>query len=263
MKKLIYVNGDSYTAGEELGDYTLPGWPGTHKLTGSSFSNINTKWMRDRVKLIPDFHSYSKIQKKLSWAGQLENENLTVINGSKSGASMTGIAMRTMYDLLKLQQEGQIPDIVLIQLTSFDRIEVFTTEDPDYGFLDSPLAHFSLTNPNIQNLARQYIATYSDSDLVVKFLYGLITLQNTVLGITGKHPVLLSTPLSSHSTNIVCDNERDDLIEMSMIKKLDEFNLPMVHFQSMSGCIMPGSHSDMLTHSLFAEEIYNKYIKNL
>ena len=172
--------------------------------------------------------------------------------------------MRTMYDLLKLQKEGKTPDIVLIQITSFDRIEVFSDDDPYYGFFDFPVAYCSAENQHIQNLSRQYIATYADSNFVTKFLYGLVALNNTVLGITGKPPILLSTPLSEHFNNFIFRSKIKDLIEMSKFNTVDSLNLPMSHFQAQTGNnMLPGGHSDLPTHSLFAEEIYNKYIKNL
>lgn len=268
--KTIYVNGDSFPAGAELADHLLPGYPGLRPMQNFS---MHPTWGDEKYKEIEKLSGgidyFNSIEKKLSWPGIINSSyGIDVINSAKSGASITGIAYRTCVDLLELYARGKSVSAVFIQLTSLERIEIFKNTPDNRHFGDLPIVTI-LSTPSSKlekNLATTY-AAYSDDQLLAKFLYGILLLEQSVKSITGMLPIYLSTGLSSYITDVIREKSQyfesiKRLASLTNINSIDQKNQSMLDMQVSNNYLLcPQGHYESRTHIKYAEEIYNSYLR--
>jgi hypothetical protein len=273
----IYVNGDSYTAGSELTDWVLPGFPGYNSV-GSPIVKEVTKeakeWHAHRyevaIKYFGSIENYFKAERNLAWPAELHrlDPNLFVYNGGKNGASITGIAHRTIADLLMNKAQGIAFDRVFIQLTSCNRFEIYDVNIPQQKFIVDKQVGWIDTLPEKtqRELGKSYVAQYKDADYAIKFLYNLCTLKQAVKGLTGQEPIILSslffftnnviTPLKDNTNPLI----QTLLKESGILDIADEDCMMTVH-KDNNFLYLPVSHFEHRTHQAYAKIIYNKYIK--
>lgn len=273
----IYVNGDSYTAGSELTDWVLPGFPGYNSvgppIAGEVSKEIREwttlKW-QEASKHYGSTDNYIKAEKSLAWPAELSklDSKLFVDNGSKNGASMTGIAHRTIADLLMNKAQGIAFDRVFIQLTSCNRFEIYDVNIPQQKFIvDKQVGWIdNLPEKTQRELGKSYVAQYKDADYAIKFLYNLCTLKQAVKGLTGQEPIILSslffftnnviTPLKDNTNPLI----QTLLKESGILDIADEDCMMTVH-KDNNFLYLPVSHFEHRTHQAYAKIIYNKYIK--
>ena len=273
----IYVNGDSYTSGTELTDCILPGFPG-YSTTGSPIvkevSKETKTWCAHKypvaIKYFGSIENYYRIEKNLAWPAELGklDPSLFVSNGSKNGASMTGIAHRTVADLLMNKAQGIAFDRVFIQLTGCNRFEIYDINIPQQKFIVDKQVGWIDTLPEKtqRELGKSYVAQYKDADYAVKFLYNLCTLKQAVKGLTGQEPIILSS-LFFFTNNVITPlkDNTDPLIqtllkESGILDIADEDCMMTVH-KDNNFLYLPVSHFEHRTHQAYAKIIYNKYIK--
>jgi hypothetical protein len=260
---LVYVSGDSHTAGIELGDYILPNWPGLRPTR-----DINLNWDKARHALYDRYESVLfKLNKKLSWPGQLQEKyNLELISSAKGGASMQGIANRTILDLSRLKKLNRAPEFVFIQLTSMYRYERYQAEAKDSGIVDSSVVTILYDEKNpLFNI----VSTYTDQDFAIKYLYELIGLYNSVYSICGKYPILLSTDISRITLDRILELASSnkllsEFLDLAPLTEIDKNNTPMDDIHSTGNFLYgPAGHYEHRTHTKYAEEIYERYLQNV
>ena len=273
----IYVNGDSYTAGSELTDWLLPGFPG-YSTTGSPIAKEVTKEVKEwnshkydvAIKYFGSIENYFKAERDLAWPAELHrlDPNLFVYNGGKNGASITGIAHRTIADLLMNKAQGIAFDRVFIQLTSCNRFEIYDADMPQQKFIIDKAVGWVDTLPKKtqRELGNCYAAQYTDADYAIKFLYNLCTLKQAVKGLAGQEPIILSS-LFFFTNNVITPlKDNTDPLIQTLLKEsgiLDiaaEDCMMNVHKDNIF-LYLPISHFEHRTHRAYANIIYNKYIK--
>lgn len=271
----IYCNGDSFTAGEELLDHLFPDWPG-YRTSGSTLvKDTDFNWLdirRNRGCIVYGSLKYLlEKQKENSWAGHLGkiDKSISVINGAVGGASITGIANRTVVDLIKHQDKKF--DLVFIQLTSPNRLHFYNSEIVDNYFMrEKPIGHLDRFPEIERKIAENYVKCYSDKEYSIKYLYTMAGLKFAVKGLTGKDPIFLSSrnvwldlildPLQTNNT--LSDHEVIQmLISNSGILDIPNENI-MEYIQVKNNFLYtPLQHFEPRCHIEFAKIIYNKYIK--
>jgi hypothetical protein len=272
----IYTNGDSFTSGQELVDFLLPGYPGNHNIKFYLAKDANLTWADQRTKLILNYfgslENLIEQEKLAAWPNCLRkiNENLTVYNGSRYGSSITGICNRTLADLLELKNNNL--DFIFIQLTNTPRIEFYNSNLPERYFLqERSLAwiHQLKDNSLEKQIATAFMKYNSDADYSIKYLYCLCGIKNIVKSLTGINPIfLLSTPfiigqiLDPIRKNPDLENNKiikNLIIESGILDLKNDDSMEYVHelhkFQ-----YTPMGHYEKRTHEKFAEHIYNRYI---
>ena len=271
----IYVNGDSYTAGSELTDWLLPGFPG-YSTTGSPIAKEVTKeakeWHAFRytlaIKYFGSVENYFKAERNLAWPAELGklDPTLFVYNGSKNGASMAGITHRTIIDLLTHKEKGIVFDQVFIQLTSCHRFEIYDATMPREKFIVDKAVGWIDTLPNKtqRQLGESYIAQYKDPDYAIKFLYNLCTLKQAVKGLTGCEPIILSS-LFLFTNNVITPlKDSKEPVIQTLLKEsgiLDiECCMEITHRENKF-LYLPTFHFEQRTHKAYAKVIYDRYIK--
>ena len=171
MKQIhVYTNGDSFTAGTELADSVLPGAPPlkldrTRVCRFNNLTDEEKKWAHNRhaagIKFYGSIENFENAEKSLAWPAELSkiNSNIQIQNGAQPGASMIGIAHRTMSDLMLSKTAGINFDFVFIQLTSPSRIEVYDAKYSHNKFIyDRPLSWVeSFNTASTKNLGKSYI----------------------------------------------------------------------------------------------------------
>jgi hypothetical protein len=293
---LIYCNGDSFTAGVGLGDYLIPTYPGvfsedeleSKKIEISKFSDTKSFFYRKKFvnydevvdnKTVAKFYDdtnqsrvvyenvYSIVEKNLSYPAQLEkiDKSIKTINAARAGSSMGGICYRTILDLLNYKSQGIKIDLVIIQLTSIGRYEIFDTNQHDL-MIDRPLSVF--TDPLDINISKAIISRYTNEDYLIKFLFHLASLKETVISITGKSPLIIDsmngewilTNISSarhyiKNNNKECIDYFENLVNHSMIN-YSKLNLMRKCAKKIQRPFEHDGHYQIEVHKLTAQEIY-------
>jgi hypothetical protein len=272
----IYVNGDSYTAGYELADDILPGYPG---LTAESnifvkdFTADQKKWAGAKwnsvVDIFGSINNYYSANKQHAWPAEISrlDPTIKIINGARNGASMVGIANRTVADILEAKENNIEYNHVFIQLTSTFRFEIYDKNTSEQDFiLDSALSWASTLPANNQRkLAESYIAQYKDIDYCIKFLYTLVTLKYAVKGLTGKYPIILiAISLFTDQVLKPLENETNPRLQ-ALLKDSGILDIPSEEYMEYihtenKFLYTPLSHFEKRTHQLYAQQIYRKYL---
>jgi len=151
---IIYVNGDSFTAGSDLGDYLLPDYPSEKSLndflnnldgeSAMNYENWRHKWYSDRPDLLDDVKS-SEIN--LRWSTHLSTLlDTEIVNNSYPGSDNYGIVVRACNDIEKLNKQGYRISRIIIQFTGFSRYSYLRHVDTSAG------EQFQLDIKNISKL---------------------------------------------------------------------------------------------------------------
>ena len=258
MKRIIYCNGDSFTAGVNLCDYIFPGYLGyftrkelrslkkeIKKFKSSKSFYCEEKYVEykkilegstdlifyDNVDngLVTLSGCHSFLEKKHTYLSEMERLDPTIltINNAVPGASMGGICNRTILDLLSMRDKGIHIERVIIQLTSFTRYEIYDSTN-DRLMCDRPIGSFQNEKDNA--IGNAVGLKYTDHDYVIKFLYHLVSIKETVISITGKPPIIIdsangdfiSIDIQNARDYINANNNKnlhiiDSLIEHSMV----------------------------------------------
>lgn len=277
MRK-VYCCGDSFAAGTELLDYRLPSWPG-YKTTGTLYvtredKNWSSARHREGVVYFGSDAQYRDAQKEASWCGELSrlDNNITVINGSRDGISIAGIANRTLADLLSIYAGGDTVDTVFIQLTSASRLEIYNStmatthfmSERTFGWIDT------YTIPSEYTLAKATVQHYRARENSIKYLYNMCMIKNAVKGITGKYPVFLASysdfikgvidPILA-IPELASNNIINELLVNSGIQNIPADDI-METIHLRNNCrYTPISHFEGKTHQLYAAHIYEEYLR--
>lgn len=292
---LVYCNGDSFTAGVHLSDHVYPKFPGTFtrdELKTKSaeiaqFVDVKTKYDRkfvrqDDLKNRTDHLEFfdtmepgrnivqnciNELEKLYAYPAEIEllDSSIKTYNKGVPGASIGGICQRTILDLLELKSKNITVDAVVIQLTSIGRYEIYDFNH-SYFILDRPLGYFK-TSKLDQQISDAITLKYTDYDYVIKFLYHLITLKETVLSITGKLPILIDSMNGEHTQGlikttrehikIVCPDSLekfDLLVEHSMINTAHHMLMSNLAQQIERPYVFDGHYSAEV-HKLTAQEL--------
>lgn len=214
-KKVIYCNGDGFTAGVELADkdilpfYTSPLPEDYDRLHPDREDYMNKKeqfirsmyvvynqlkdqttplelydhYMQGRVKL----HTHiSEIERKYAWPDKLVDDNTTIFNKASGGQSLGGMLHTVTYDLLDLKAQNIDVDLVILQFVPYHRIE----------FYDQTRIEIIQNKGNLVDPADPYYAatdaiysTHTFSDLLIKALFNMSAINEIVYGMVGSYPI--------------------------------------------------------------------------
>jgi hypothetical protein len=135
MSEVIYVNGCSFTHGEDIADYILDGY--TDELSFNEVKHcFNTHLAGDKVakylnwrqlryaELVPGHDELNfagktnRLRSQLNWPAILADiTGTTIINKSSPGSDNYGIYLRTCNDIYNLKKQGIDVKKAIIQLT--------------------------------------------------------------------------------------------------------------------------------------------------
>jgi len=267
---IIYINGDSFTAGDGLGDHAIfPTFPGTLGLG----DNPRT-WASWRDTLLTTDKELADLSiaenKKRSWAAQLANHTTaTIINNAVGGSSMFGIYSRTVSDITSLIKNNIVPDVVLIGLTSDERVSFINRNPmPDnnrfwvHVVVPACINHVGTTH---RKYAKSFWESHSDEELLTLFLYTCFNIKTYVNSVINKDPIFINT---SHRLEMYekIVNE-SNIFLLKELWELLRFDTVAMHpsIQHMNGTrpILPCGHVEASVHVEFAKYIYENILNKV
>lgn len=294
---LIYCNGDSYTAGNELADDLFPNWPGYSKAfplkTDTNFLKIKEKYLEkfvDYDELISNsyienikFHDFASkpsfvklygnieiIERSRAWPAWLErlDNSIKTINQAKGGAGIAGICQRTILDLIELKSKKKSVDLVILQLTSLSRYEIYDETHSDFMY-ETPIEIGSNLPNKDRKIFQLLLEKYNDFNFLIKYLYNLCLIVESINSITGKYPILIDSVNSEHIFASI-ENFREHLLNTGNQYSIDRFeslvNASFIEYTYKSlmekiskdldyrYCVL--GHFSVDAQKLFAKEIY-------
>jgi len=258
---IIYCNGDSFTAGTELGDDILPGYPGTMDFTSTAEQRASfEKWKRsthDPSRLGPtrDANRFliEKLEKERSWPNKLSKlANTEVVNNAEGGSSMDRIARTTVCDLLRLKETSN--DITaIIGTTSELRFEV-----GNKLFWQSILVSSHVTK-DIEPLVRFKVEYETDYHAFVNYFKNIIYIQDFCRA-NGFKLYFVSPNYIYPNFKLLQKNQ--DLFDMVKYADLKyELILQEVAEKINYNALTPTLHHSEAVHEEVAKILYEKLIK--
>lgn len=259
----IYVNGDSFTDGDGLGDpETFPGlYPGHHNAS-SDGPIVKRKWSVQRHNMMSAnlalWSKYRENNRKYVWSTILgELVGATVVNNAVGGSCMMGIATRTIADLSLVQSRADLPDYVFIGLTMSDRLGWIDDEKvKDTARTDSwvrssiPAFQEQLLNEHYRKMFEATWATLSDEELLINYLKECLQIKNYVKRRIGRDPIFCNTSytfwrykqIASETENQWLRTLWYDLLEFDKISDR-WFNNGQFGIQTACGHVIPEVHA--------------------
>jgi len=274
---MIYVNGDSFTAGTGLSDHEfIPEFEKYNNISYQNYHNMRIKYIHllpSKDPLMDAIIAYDIRNKELSWPILMSRILGTeVINTAQGGSSMSSILYRTLLDLTKLKMEGVTPKTVIIMLTCENRITLVQTHavihEPTLQGKQSWIRSIVLSQPLESNhpfssIVKETVLRQSKNDLITKWLLEVALLKNVVKSLTGTYPIIAAPMFVTNQVIKHIKNEKlinhphfFELIQESGILNMN----PELIMQPIN--ILPDGHYDNETHAVFAEKI-STYIQTL
>ena len=272
---LIYANGDSFTAGEGLSDSIFfNDYPG---------DIIDGKFDRTKV------NQWTQQRKKIASQNQLVQElidsnfskaypavlgkkiNAEVINGAQGGSSMFGMYYRTVYDILELKKQNKIPNIVIIGLTSEERLTIFNRKSIEHNprTWAKYITGSAFTRSWNSNTLKKYVTAFwkqnETDDMLVHYLYTCLSIKTFIKSTIDKDVLFLNTSIPFHKNKNIVEQsplyilkEIWDTLEFDKIYTQISFDTFGVKYPKL--CC---GHYSELAHHDYAEYIYNNFLKDI
>ena len=263
----IYVNGDSFTAGDGLSDPEIfPDlYPGHH----SCDVEFDVAWCNKRHAMLDrnlDLHNHWQLSnKKHVWATllgelvdtMLVNDTVNVVNGAIGGSCMTGISTRTIAYLESLRSRADLPDYVFIGLTSIGRLGWYHEDTQDIGKIFNwvkssiPGFHYRGYESKHKKLFEAIWTTLSDEELLIDYLKECLQIKNYVKRRIGRDPIFLNTVGEFWQYKEIVNNSKNQWLRMLWFDLLefDKINDRWFNkgaFEQMTACghVLPGVHAE-------------------
>ena len=264
---MIYCNGDSFTAGDELGDDIIPGHLGLMDYDSpASIRKMNRDWKassHDHTTLAGMFRKQNKenlrnIELQKSWPTKLGHLlKTTVVNNANSGASMDQIARTTVVDLLGFMKTNK--DItVFIGLTTETRFEVGRPVDHWYSVVPQSLELAPNKDIAAIGIAKTIIET--DYHMLINFYKNVIYIKD-FCAIHGIKLYFLSPHPLNKTTEERCQVHPDlkEMVEYADLKC--ELIMEDIAAKLRTGVYCSELHFSKTVHDEVARLLYEKVIK--
>lgn len=187
--RIIIAVGDSFTAGDEIGEDILPGWPGLF-IDGNQSASIRQQWMAKMAT--PEMLSsnlYRTILRRgaeKTWSAKIHNINpdWVVINDGKSGGSNDRSFRRVSEWILEVRRITSAPISLVIGLSALERFELWNKKTHSWVNIH-PSYHFNNPfdkNPLYSDFRDVWINYFDDTyyciDKSLSLLLAVVTLAN-------------------------------------------------------------------------------------
>lgn len=279
-KNIIYVGGDSFTAGEDLSDKLIPSYQEFStreykQVVNADFLHSNLQnWRSIRKKFYlqneGEFDNHIENNHNTRWSSVLQSTlNRSVMNySSAGGSSMFAIAYRAVYDINRLQNQGYKITDVILQLTNASRYTFFTnTDQEEYHNGESYLIRSVNPASEIYTDLISAIATHeSYIHSVYRLFYEIYQAEKMIESIIGEKPIFVDSiffePAEFLNRNLFkVANNFDSFIKDYSLELKDKLRL------SMYKCInnedekvwTTSYHLNTEIHKRFAEQVAETY----
>lgn len=225
IKKRIYVNGDSFTAGVALADKDLlPFYKNPLPLNYDRNSLDREKYASEKNNfLMNNFISYNQmidleekpneyhiidkykpgyvglkshidyIEKIYAWPSKLEKmlPNTKIINKAIGGQSLGAMLNQTTFDLINYKKTNTKIDHVVLQLVPYTRTEFYRLEHLNHI---SCIGNIPKDKENYYyRFAKDFYTLQHLQALFIKGLHTISSINETVKSLTGKYPLWIDS----------------------------------------------------------------------
>ena len=272
---LIYANGDSFTAGEGLSDSIFfKEYPGDTTSSKIDYTKVN-QWTQQRKKISSENQLVQElIDSNFSKAYPAvlgKKINAEVINNAQGGSSMFGIYYRTVYDILKLKKQNKIPNIVIIGLTSEERLTIFNRKSVEHNprTWSNYITGSAFTRSWSSDTLRKYVKAFwkqnETDDMLVEYLYTCLSIKTFIKSTIDKDVIFLNTSIPFHKNKNVVEQsplyilkEIWNTLEFDKVDAQESFNTFGAKYPRLyCGHYIESAHYD------YADYIYNNFLKDI
>lgn len=274
-KNIIYVGGDSFTAGEDLSDELIPG---NQELSTCEYRNmLHADWhsrlenwrnikQQFYFQNASEFDNHVENNRNTRWSSVLQSVlNRPVINySSAGGSSMFAIAYRAAFDINRLQNQGYKITDVILQLTNASRYTFFTdSNQEEYHNKESYLIRSVNPASEVCMDLISAIATHeSYIHSVYRLFYEIYQAEKMIESIIGKKPIFVDSiffePAEFLNRNLFkTANNFDGFIKDYSIELKDKLQL------SMYKCINNQDEKVWTTTYHLNAEIHKRFAKRI
>ena len=265
----ICTIGDSFTYGDEIADFMLPGFPGYV---------VNGEWTQDHMEWNKTkFHVYAKLDQDLRnkhdlfreenrWSGIVSNElSATVDCLSSNGKSIYNY----VTELIEYLETGNNPDLVIIQLTSFDRYQLYCNIDSSHPMYNSH-GYFQFTvgmdrafaknayPSSLIKIMDNMLILQSTEDALCAYLHVIKELQHFAKLKTGKNLIIVDSIFKKSIKEVIENSSNEKLHKLATIIDIDNMISMQDIFNETSDTYKnPGNHYCFNTHKLFGSQLAN------
>lgn len=266
MKKIIFCNGDSFMAGDELAmsefypefsalrscnDFTIPS------------DKQQEKWREHTIADLPKFFQYREKCKTYAYPNIIASElNIPVINkavGGQSNQAITSITYEYLEEkLLKEYNPAEI--LVVCHLTSFHRIKVPNYQDTNTDD-SSTTVLLTYKQPKYDEVRKFFLEHASDRYLLADtamHIFGLIK----YLEARGIDYILTDSSLYRRNVEAYKFTHSKEQIDLLPIPDPDYFMDHYINFQANELCMCQLGHYSKVIHDRFGKFLASK-IKEL
>jgi len=295
-KKVIYVNGDSFTEGCDTADYLLP-----FETTNYSLNDIRTsdpvrklstiKRQQEFIKKRSSICSsdanladmISKETKKNRWSSELERLlGKQVMNlSSHGGSSMFAICYRTISDIYELVKRGYEVTDILLQVTAMSRTSVFQNIEDREEPVRSHLEHkrYMIKSGNIfystedmKDYVREYFTLEKPGFNLYRYFHDLYVLKHTLKSMVPNARLIFLDSAFHKNTIYPPGTPFEDDVDLRLLgynhvldfkKEFEEtLDLCMLNFLNPDEKeLSSGLHFTKTIHDRFAEAVAERYFK--
>jgi hypothetical protein len=275
MSKIVYICGDSHTAGGELVDHAL--WPDQHPgfwgldETDLRDPKVMRRWreFRERKLRAGDpvgYKEWQHLERHNAWPEELYSlGNLHIENGAVIGQSMEWVARQTVTDVSKLLKQHQAADITaIIQPTTHVRLQRYDVQNRVWdsfqlgnaGDMDPRVHEWFVNNEDDESLLSRWMIS----------VMGLCSLLNRL----GVRVILINAGMPDMNAVLehhkVLNSLRDDVSSAAISEIYQQLCGPLWHPRSMWDLAhsvekpyCPDLHWRREVHQLLARDLLDSY----
>lgn len=269
----IYVNGDSNAAGFELSHPMLPSYPGhispglvnrTNFLSLDKLFSKAAHWLESEIfkkeKAAAGEEHIRQKDIELAWPSKLkEYLNCDMEINAIAGSSTVRLAYTVQQDLIRLKNEGKVPDIVILQLTDWVRTGTFSLDNRYDICLNIN------SSPNNDTERKDFFNAWfnieTEQDMILRYLHHWVMIKHTVKLLTGKDPVFVDSIYELHIKDLLVKAthpRHKELIEELGWYNFDESLAMSTYHDVDEDYLHPGLHLSEPVHNKFAKALAEK-----
>ena len=295
----IYFSGDSFMAGSELADDTLPSWGGyvTHDwIQAETFADRKiriTKYKEELAAMTREQTiTFNNTIRARHWTTIVcDKHGIKHYNDGLSGSSQESVLHRAILAFDKFEQDGNVPTLAIIQLTNPGRITIYDEitfisqlypHDVNFsrlhtGFDRTILFNFDVVIPDklrgdsFKNYALAHMDVESKTGNSIRWLTALSATNSYFKEKTGRYPIYIKSlkfSLKDYTTeadaneNLSSSPEYKSLVNQSRLHMLDTSIWELSHGDA-DNLLCPNYHHTPQTHANFAQFIAPHVLQEL
>jgi hypothetical protein len=254
---IVYVIGDSFSAGAELEDPTFESYKNHNPKNGEDYLKwIDSKEYKNELQARTNYTKFYA-ELKRAWPAKLESmTGLSIINKSFGGSGPAMWRAKVALDFLDFSKSHVNIDIAIIQITDYTRTCLFSCNPNNViNYINLGPYHNSLGTPNEKQFLKSRAMMQDDAGDFFNFLLDLVNIKMTLLHYGVKTIKFVGS--ANHIKFLINDNNyANNIDEINSLLNFLEIDFDkMLYLSKYAKIRLPGGHFDELAHEKFALEI--------